>query len=403
MTVEDRTTDDDDNVEVTIKRPTRRRGRAAEEEPLDGPVENTDYVPLIPDLDKSATNTVHAIQIHKRTAPNEGYKGDVPPTTPKSFIGQRWGDGIYDFEAVNQAGKVLRRNMGVKIAMGQPLGGGGVALPGNASPAADPWRTDPTMAEKLLQRQADQHDKDAERNRQQSEKTLSTVEGMSKDYAAMVREDSNSRMERDREYFRVQETRSQNFFQTMLATMQTMHAQSMQQQRESFHMTIQLMEAGHRHTLAMNNPAFILQMFERGLKFGQEATGEGDPVTAIINAGVGGLGHLKDMMALSKKGEPAKLPSGAPNKQQKGKSKAKPGRLSREQLLEVARLHRVAEAKGYDFDAMISQAKSMLEGAPDQAPEEEEEEETDDESGGGEEGDSNGHRSAGVEGRDSEG
>lgn len=401
MTVEDRTTEEEE-VNVTVRRPTKRRGRnQPDDEDLDSPIENTEYVPLIPDLDKSAANTVHAIQIYKRTAPNEGYKGDVPPTTPKAFIGQRWGDGIYDFEAVNSAGKVLRRNMAVKIAMGQPLGA--PSLPMAGSPAADPWRSDPTMADKLLTRQADQHDRDAERNRQQSEKTLATVESLSKDYAAMVREDSNTRMERDREYFRSQESRSQNFFTSMLATMQTMHAQSMQQQAAQFQMTIQMLEQGHRHTLAMNNPAFILQMFERGLNFGKDAAGEGDPVTAIVNAGVQGLSTMKDMMALSKKPEPAKLASGARGNQQKAKSKGKPGRLSRDQLLEVARLHRVAEAKGYDFDAMISQAKSMLEGAPDQAPDDEEEEESEDESGAGEEGDSNGAGSPGVEGRESEG
>lgn len=400
MTVVDNTNDDDE-VEVTVRKPGRkRRARQEEEELADLPVDNVEYVPLIPDLDKSASNTVHAIQVYKRTAPNEGYKGDVPPTTPKSFIGQRWGDGIYDFEAVNQAGKVLRRNMTVKIAMGQPLGGGGAPLPGSTSPAADPWRTNPTMAESLLERQATQHDKDAERNRQQSEKTLATVEALSTSYASMVREDSQARIERDREYFRNQSEQSERFFRNMMMTMQTQYQQAMAAQREGHIMLIQMMDQSHRHTLAMNNPAFILQMFEKGLKFGQDSAGDADPVTAIVNAGVQGLTQMKDMMALSKKSDPAKLPSGGAGNQQKAKSKGKPGRLSRDQLLEVARLHRIAEKKGYDFDAMISQAKSMLEGAPAQAEEEEEGEETDDESDDGEEGDSNGHRAPGVEGRE---
>lgn len=395
MTVVDNTNDDDESlsVEVTARKPSRgRKKQQPEVEDLDSPVDNLEHIPLIPDFERSAAHSIHAIQVYKRTAPNEGYKGDVPPTTPKSFIGQRWGDGIYDFEAVNQAGKTLRRNMSVKIAMGMPLGG---APPGAPAGGIDPARSDFTMAEKLLSRQADQHDKDATRNQQIADKTLATVETLTTSYATMVREDSQARIERDREYFRHQSEQSERFFRNMLMTMQTQYQQAMASQREGHIMLIQMMDQSHRQTLALNNPAFILQMFERGLKFGSEAAGDQDPVTAIVNAGMQGLGHMKDMMALSKKKDPAKLPAGGETRPRKP---GKPGRMSREQLLEVARLHKIAEAKGYDFDAMISQAKGMLEQAPAQAPDDGEDEEDEDESGGDESGDNTGNRPPGVEG-----
>lgn len=364
-------TDDDDGETVVIQEIHTRKGSAKDKEDPNSPVENDEPIPLFPNYDKNPQHVIVAIRVYKRDPPGDGYKGEVPPTTSLDFIGRRWGNGIFDFEAINSKSKVLRRESGKKVSFA-PLDDGRKPMP------IDPT---PQLAERLLERQASQHERDAARAQTLSESAITQSRDSATQYATMVREDSKQRIERDREYFTGLANQQQTFFQAMFMQMQQMHQHSLEQARESNRQTIQMMEAAHSRQQDMNNPMLLISLFERGMKLGQDTGIEGeDPLSVAMKAGVGGLGHLAEMMRLQKAITPAKLPAStnpakAPKTAKTGEKREPP--LTRDELRELVKLKRTVESKGYDFQSMIEQAKASIGGEP------EEDEEGDDDATGG--------------------
>lgn len=334
----------------------------------ESPVENSDPIPLLPNLDSNARHTVAYIRITKKFPPgDDGIKGNVPNSADIEFVARRWGDGIYDFEGMNQNHQCLRRQQNVKIAMGlEPK------VSSNPIQSA-PIFSDSGMSERLLIRQSEEHDKNAQRNKESADKAIDTARQLSQDYATMIREDSKTRSERDRDYHKSNSEQQTNFFQSMLESQRESHNQAMERERESFRQTMQLMHASHEHTMAMNNPAFLLTLFKEGLMLGSQQSGgeETDPLTTIVNAGVSGLSEMRQMMQLSAKPGPAKLPSNANPSGQKSDKKLA---ISREEMMELIRLKKSAEKKGYDFSGLVKQAQVMVENAEPEATEDESEE-----------------------------
>lgn len=375
-----------DEEQELVYIPGKRRQEREDYE--DEEVENDDPVPLIPNIDARGSRVVHAIRVIKRTPPGEGYKGSIHAGADMEYVGKRWGDGIYDFEAVNTAHKVLRRNPNVKIAMGY-AGSDTNGPPNSRMPIFAP-NPDSGMASELLKRQAEQHDKDAERASKAAEQAIATAKALSTDYATLIREDSQSRAERDRVYFKEQSNQQNNFFSAILASMQTMHAQTMSMQREGFMQTIQMMQASHQQQANMSNPALLLSLFKEGLRMGQDFGGEesDDPISKVLGAGIAGMGHLKDMMALHKlpnpgtvSGAPPQLPPGPSTQPQKVKPAAPAGKarpkISKEDVKSTIRLKKLAKANGYDFETLLSQAEMMMAGQAQTESEEDEDEEED--------------------------
>jgi len=363
-----------------------RKSRAAL---IEKPVENSGPVPLMPNLDSNARHVITSIRVHKRTPPNDGIKGDVPESTTVEFIARRWGDGIYDFEALNEAGQVLRRNTNVKIAMGyqQPMEPG--LMPG--SPLQRMMvggGSSDVMHDKLLERL----DKESARAHEASSSAVQVTKQLSQDYASMIREDSKDRSEKDRAYHKAQADQQGNFFQTMLMSMQTMHEQSMERSREQFQQTLQMMQFSHQQTLSQNNPALLFQLFERGLRFGAEAGGgeEESPLTSILGAATQGLSTVKDMMLLQTQQNPAMLPASTPKPARTNPAPtAKTPAISKADMMEVIRLKKIAESKGLDFSGLVKQAQTMVSNMPSEEPDEDEEEDDGTENDAEESGDSN--------------
>lgn len=359
--------DEEDEGELTFTARPARGKKSADE--LTSPVENEEPIPLFSNIDKNARNLIKAIRVIRRTPPGDGYKGDVSTTSTLEYIGRRFGDGLYDFEGVNQAGKVLRREQNVKIDLGVPSGVSPKSTPnGDASHA---------MAQRLLDQQAAQHERDAERARSLADSTMQTTKEQSQLYATMIREDSKTRQERDRDFFKASADQQTTFFQGMFLQMNQLHTQAMEQQRLSFQQTITLLETTHSRSLEQNNPMLLLSLFREGMRLGQEnADTSDDPLTTIVKAGTSGLRDIKDMMALQKGMQPAKLPATAkPNV--KGEAKEKP--LNPTEVRAVIRLKKLATEKGYDFGAMVDLATQQIAQNPPPEPEEDEEEDDDEE------------------------
>lgn len=363
MTTLDEDTEDGGVVVETL---VKQRGKKKKDPDDKGaPVENEGVLPLFPDIDKHSRNVVFAIEVIKTTPPNDGYKGQVPPTANKQHIGIRYGNGLYTFEAVNADGEMLRRVQNVKIDF--------TPAPesvGSSSPRAAPAQPyDGSLAERLLGRLSEEHEKSSQRSKELTEQTIKATTEQAKSYAELIREDSKTRGERDRQFFEAQTKQQQNFFAEIMTNQQQMHEHNMASMREGFQQTMQMMELNHRHAQAMSNPMLLLQLFKQGLEFGNEMSGEGDPFTTVVNAGVKGLSEFRQMMSLQSGKSPAKLPNGqsASKGAEKGKKPGKAGlsRLSRDEAVRVMRIKKLAERAGQDFDAMLSQAESVLAGAGD--------------------------------------
>jgi hypothetical protein len=148
-------------------------------------------------------------------------------------------------------------------------------------------------------------------------------------------------------------------------------------QREGFNQTIQMMTIQHQQAAAMNNPVFLLSLFKEGLQLGTNLGGDDDPLSMALRTGVAGLGQIKDMMALQAGMTRPKLSAGKTAKV--ANPSRKPGEkpplsLTRQELLDLARLKKLAAAKGEDFHGMVKAAAAVL-GKPagDDDPEEDEE------------------------------
>lgn len=366
MTIEIESEDPEGEGAVTIRTKRRRPPKSREEE-SPALVENDEPIPLFPHLDKNIENVVSVVRVYKRDPPGEGYKGDVHPTASLDFIAKRWGNGIFDFHALNASHQVLRRNENVVIA---------------SQPKADPRGSEASsLAERLLERQTSTYERDQARQQELAKEAITSARSQAQTYAEMVRADTQARMERDREFFTQQQNQTREAFQQMITQMQHMHQMNMEAQRVGHQQQMQLLTAVQEREAAQNNPLLLISVLEKGMRLGMESlAGEQDPLTTALQTGLGGMRELTKMMALNKRGESPKLASKNPPGSPPGSPKpaAKQAGISREELKEVLALKQMAESKGYDFEGIVSQAKVMIAAAPDNDDESDDDNDSDD-------------------------
>lgn len=332
-----------------------------------------EIIPLVPNADKNPNRAVFAIQVHKKDAPNDGYKGDVSPYTTMSTIAKLYGNGLYDFAAVNEAGKVLRRNSGVKINM--------VASPdtppqrAQAQPAAD-------ASLELLRMQTAEHRFNSEKVENFGKAAIASSQSQAEKHIQLVSETAKATIERDREFFATQAAQTQNFFGAMIAAITATHQQAMERSEQSFKQVLTIMLSSAERERESNNPMLLMQVLREGLTLGRDMGGDNEddnPITATMKYGLGGLKEIKEMMLLKSMqpaAKPKKLAKANPAGQSKTASQpTKKAALSREQLKRVIVLKNIMEQKGMDFDAMVAQASQHMAGA---SADEEESDETDD-------------------------
>lgn len=373
ITIEEEDTGEEGEDEALVIRrtPNGRGKRKRAENDESAPVENEEPIPLFPNLDKDKGNIVVRIRVFKRDPPGDGFKGDVHPTADLDFIAKRWGNGIFDFHALNAEAKVLRRTENIVISS--------IKREAPATGLESPI----TAHERLLDRQSLAAERDADRAYRISSEAITATRTQATTYAEMIRADTEARMQRDREYHATQAAQQAAAFQQMYLQMQQMHQQSMEQQRGSFTQVLQLMSATHERELATSNPMVMLEVLQQGFRMAAETgASDADPLTTAMQTGLGGLRELTKMMALQKGIKSPKLKASNPTAKPKGAPKAEESEakrvISRAELQEVVALKQVAEAKGYDFEGILEQAKLMVEAAPDQNDESDESDDNDD-------------------------
>lgn len=331
----------------------------------DRPVENEGPLPLFPDAHRNTQRVVAYVRVTKMDSPADGYKGDVPATATLQFIGNLYGDGIYNLEACNAGHKVLRQRQGVKIAFGGP---GRRTGNGTPSPTGDPHLPMRVMAQ--------QHKDEVERLDKLTTRTTDQVTKQGDQFVTMVTKQAESSMVRDREFFKANGEQQGQFFQAMIAQQQAMHQQSMESQRAGFQQTIALMESMHARSAEQNNPAMLVSVLMRGLEMGRDMDSSEDDPDWIrgLNAGSKMLGDLrglaatKDGSAKPAKRLPAKPnPKALPQKTGSGDTSGGPDatdkpRFSKEQIAKIAQFKNLCDERGVDFDNLLMQASGQVAG-----------------------------------------
>lgn len=248
------------------------------------PVQNTEvHVPLFPELTKNAKHVIVKLAIFKMTAPNDGFKGYLPPNATLETIGRLYGNGRYDVHGLAQDDKVLRRNAGLSIALGEATGPQGTR-PAPSGPTA------PEMT--LLTFQANQHDKDSSRQSATTDKHLAVVERQ-----------AIAQAERDRTFYSAITSQQQSFFANLMAF-----------QSQSFQQTVTMLEQGHQRALAAANPMLLLSLFKEGMTMGRGMESEEDdnPFVRGMNVAVKGISEIKETFMLKNSMLPGSVATPAP-------------------------------------------------------------------------------------------
>lgn len=329
------------------------------------PITNKAVIPLFPDAGKNPKSHAVAIGVTKVTPPGDGYKGRVeqPERVDKAYLGQCWGDGVYDLELLDQNGNVLRKSAGVKIAMGL---GAGTGQPATAT--AGPSGVD---IEAILKRVTESFERTidvvrsttieqqkAERARLAEERADERVRA--KQHIDLMREQTKAEAESVRAFYGAQQAAAAETSKTLLTILTTSHQHSMEQ-----------MAAARERENNNNSPLMFLRIFQEGMSQGG-GRDEGDGAERIIKSVTSGLADLKGL-ADAGRAPPKKLAASAGNGTTALAKKPNPSvpttgaapaskkemPLSKAQLREVLELKIAMDKKGVPFDELLGQAKAF--------------------------------------------
>jgi DNA polymerase III gamma/tau subunit len=392
---------DEEREESVIERRERERAE-------NGKIDNDELIPLIPNVRNDVRKTIACLQVYKRDIPGDGYKGDVDVTATMTSIARLYGNGVYDFHAVNQDGKVLRRQTGVKIAW----------VP---STETTPKTGTGGAEANLLKGQAEQHQRETARVESFGRMAVESTRDNAHQHIAALTAQQSAAIERDRAYFASLMAQQQHFFQSMMQQSQQMHQQNMERAREDFRQTIQVVQLSNERVASANDPHLLLNMFKQGLALNadngqddEEETESENPWTEAIKAGASAIKDITDVAKINaitsakkpvraplppkKRAKPlppaaplvspqentldsaGPIPSNTPAKREKI---FKPGELA-----EIVRLKKLLDMKGLDFAATVRNASQYIAGADVGTDTEEPEDEPESESGESSESDS---------------
>jgi hypothetical protein len=378
-----------------------------EKDPQAVPVANKNFIPLFPDASKKPKLHATAIKVYKRTPPYDGFKGKVTSIeqVDEEYLSGLWGDGIYDLELIDQMGNILRKNLGVKVAIGGAMNGGN-KNEGPSAPAVDvesivekiTKQSQATIELVMKKLEAERSaERDAAKQERQAEKERNDR------FVKLQSDMVESQADQLRAHYEAQAGAASQQTQALLTILTTGHQNMMQQ-----------VQAMNLQAQQNNNPVLLLQAFQAGLGERVDA-GEKDTTTTIVEGITSGLKDLRGLAEAGNKNGAAptkQLATGAPttlakrpNTGTKPAVKAAPAATGKEPVISktslqgILRLKAAAEKKGVAFDDLIAQAeKFYVDGTvPDGILDEEEpeggpeDEETDDEQGeeGPEDGDGN--------------
>ncbi len=297
-------------------------------------VTNAHEVPLFAGAGFANNRSICKLRLIKLDQPGAGYKGEIPLNSTLETIGQIFGDGLYNIEAVNAKGRLLRRLENQRISLGMgPMDG---SRPAPVAISAKPTTDELARVERLASKAGE----------------LATQQSLA--YTTMVRDTSESQAQREREFMQNAQAQNQQFFQAMM----TAQAQAFQQLLTLMH------AAAPRRETNNNNDSVerMLELFSQGLNLGRNLEQPEDPPiwSQILQGGAQILGGARA----------AQLAANNPNQ---------PNKKQRKAMTEMLALYKAIRRRGMD----PSQLLDMLEGGerpPAEQPADEPDDESDDES-----------------------
>jgi hypothetical protein len=204
-------------------------------------------VPLFSGAGFANNRAIAKLRLVKLDNPGAGYKGEIPTTSTLETIGQLFGDGVYNIEAVNARGFRLRVLENQRIALGLGPMDGSRTVPVAVS---GPSQTDLDRIERLARQAA------AESVQQAAAHTR------------LVSETTQAAAAREREFMQGANAQTQQFFASILAAMTQGHQQQMT-----------MMQTSHTHMMEMmlalrggdgeSGTERMLGLFAQGLNLGR--------------------------------------------------------------------------------------------------------------------------------------
>lgn len=351
----------EDAEESMIERRSTIEAREAPSKKID----NEEEIPLIPNLKGDQRRTIVHLEVWKQDPPNDGFRGTVATTTDYASISKLFGNGLYEFRAVTQEGKVLRRHQGVRIAYTAP-----------AEPKPEPIYENPATPDlTLLKWQSEQHAADSKRIEDFGRMTVDTTRDIATTQLRSMTAQYEASIQRDREYHASLMQQQREFFQQMMLQAQTAHNQSMERTRQENNLVVQIMQQSHERLSRATDPTTLLNVFQQGmlLNAGQDDEPEEiediDPGQPWVKALESGAGIVKDMVELSrapKNNAQAPAPTNtAPPTQPPAKKKKSAPLFSKSELSTIIRAKRLMQQKGLDFEGTVNNAlRYLVQGAP---------------------------------------
>jgi hypothetical protein len=214
----------------------------------DDDISNATDVPLFSGAGFANNRAIAKLKLVKLDNPGAGYKGEIPTASTLETIGQLFGDGVYNIEAVNARGFRLRVLENQRIALGVgPMDG--------SRPAPPP----PSTSKEDLDR--------VERLARQSASESVQQAAM---HTRLVADTTAAAAAREREFMQGVNGQTQQFFASILAA-----------QSQGFQQLMAMMQAGHTHMMeAMAASAKgsgngdsgerTLGLFMQGMQLGRE-------------------------------------------------------------------------------------------------------------------------------------
>jgi hypothetical protein len=291
-------------------------------------VSNALEVPLFASSSFANNKSIAKLKLVKLDNPGAGYKGEIPTNSTLETIGQLFGDGLYNIEAVNSLGRRLRVLENQRISLG--IGPNDSKQVQDRAPA--PVTSDVDRIERLALKSANESVAQAQAFRD------------------LVVATTNASASREREFMQGVQAQSQSFMTAMLSA-----------QTAGFAQLLTLLQTGHQQTVELMGVARkseggdgekLIAMFLQGMQTGRNLDGqEQEPFWQEILRGGASL-----LTGVQKASLPASNPSGEPAP-----------RLSRG-AGKLKRLLVAMRKRGIDSDTLLS----MLEGgAPQPAAERE--------------------------------
>ena len=339
-----------------------RRGRKRVDDVPDQAVENAADIPLLSHAGTSKSNTITYLKVTRLDGPRgvRGLKGKLAAESTYEDVARRYGNGTYKIEGCNQKHKVLAREEGLEIAIpgfDEDEGKQGSPQP---VPGFNPSFTLHQM--KMVTDMATEHGRSI---KEQSAASADATRDMANQTMQMMTAFTTAQRESERSSYQAAAANQQQFFATLLATMQTAHAQQMEM----------LTAMNERSRQSEVDPMAMVQMFIDGLKTGGEmGGGDVEPWLAALKEGTGALGHLA---TLAKAGDgkatpqlparPRALPSTTVERAPRAEPKRRKKRLpfQREEIRGIAQLRATLRKRGISFEDFLAQTSQYYQSAPD--------------------------------------